>query len=736
MTDKDYRNRLAQSLLSESSEDNAVSAVIKNGINPQEIESLLNDSSFTAGLNGKSALFEALGKLSQSILGKSQYLKKYKGFPVDGLLDNRNNRLYISDGAGNGVSAYDTVRGKLLWTTTGDILPHPGGMLLLDGQLIVCERWESSIIILDSETGTLINKYKCPLDDRTFIEPYDIALVQKNKRNQEIWVSDRGAHCIYKFNEKFGLMGKLFSRGMLIEETIWNNTRGNDAEKTLFLEYPESLSAAADIDGTQSIFLWDSGNTRFVVIGTDGQIKREIYPEIEEVSDDRHFRPRLPLKMKVIDTAGGSLIAATDDTNNALIFWDLLGTQILKLNLRETLFGAGRQYESIRLAKSSPADKHFIVTSTGTVRELASAETNLESLIETRLRIEPEDTRWQLSHWASNRDNSPENSLPPENLSANGCVKYLLKEQNILDRSFDYSLYLISTLCIDLENSDRKNQAEDLKKACVERLFELFGKSLHQIVEIAEIDENNLSEFGKALALMDLALFHNKGNNQGQSLKLDTVLEAIREMPHLTRIEGWKLNTLSAALRKIHGDETTDIYKSSGLENILKTTTDNFHEKSRNQIKKLSVSIADKFGDELKDVDWLQKVHSLWLDAETSWQSNSIIAQAAENLGINLNNHLNSPEKIEMPEESVVSILDKNLENIKTLKEENKNTIQVLPGIKAIYERRLELAALRASVLSHTLENETLADKYRESTIELTGTPPWDRYDKIVRETI
>ena len=187
-------------------------------------------------------------------------------------------------------------------------------------------------------------------------------------------------------------------------------------------------------------------------------------------------------------------------------------------------------------------------------------------------------------------------ALPPANFSATDCTDYLLRDSNILDRSFDYNLSLIFTLSKDLKMSERKSDAAELEKVCIEKLLELNEQILHRLLEITEIDDKNLAGFGRALALMDLALFHNKVQHQGQALKLDTVLEAIRELPHELRIEGWKLDAVSTVLGKILGDKTAESCKSSGLENKLNLAICTLREHARKRLRELIEQFAADYG--------------------------------------------------------------------------------------------------------------------------------------------
>ena len=80
------------------------------------------------------------------------------------------------------------------------------------------------------------------------------------------------------------------------------------------------------------------------------------------------------------------------------------------------------------------------------------------------------------------------------------------------------------------------------------------------------------------------------------------------------------------------------------------------------------------------------------------------ISKASGKLGIKQDGSSESVAYATVSEESIVSILEKNLENIRAIQEENKNIAKVSPAKKLSMSEGWSFAAQRASILTRGLE--------------------------------
>jgi hypothetical protein len=501
----------------------------------------------------ESGKLEALAVLTDDPLGESRNLNNLPGVPASALEDKDTGRLFVAGANGEGLVCLDLQTGGELWRLDAEQLHRPGGMAQAGEILVVCDRWKHRILAVSTGDGSLcwtVNTAESE-EDR-LDEPSDVAPVE-NGDHTEFWITDRSNHRICRYTKDGRCLGILGRRGLTAEEIIWNYTRDPQQPEAVFMEFPESLSVATDIDKQKSVFVWDSGNCRLLCFTTSGDLKRII--PLERTSGGG---TKTAFRLRVLDTANGPLPVAMDEQSTALMLWTAHGELVLRCMLEPALFGLGPMIETARIITTRDSGlKPALVTSRAAMVEFKEGALDLPKLLEARAVIQPDKARWLLALWEIHRISGNDNQIltelwsgPLAKMEAGEFVKGLLSPDSILDGGLGRNLYRIEAFIDESCRSGFQKPAYELSQAVDNRLESLAGNAEKKLLALTRPGDEKLDNWSETKAVLDLAVFKNKGNNQVETLRLDSILEEIRDLPDMIRRTAWTCHTLYSELAR------------------------------------------------------------------------------------------------------------------------------------------------------------------------------------------
>jgi len=302
------------------------------------------------------------------------------------LIDPAGGRLFAAGASDEGLGCFDTVSGRKIWSLPGGTLGRSGGLALIHDVLYAADRWNSRILRLDAETGKELGRIEQSAPGRPLDEPSDILSLERDGR-AELWICERGAHRISRLDPQGGSLGWIGSRGLTFEETVRRFTGKPEDDRNILFEFPESLSLARDIDGTQAVFVWDGCNGRLVALDTGGSLLRRIYPQ-------QDGNARYCGQVRVFTFSGGPLVLGIDDAANCLRIWDHEGFLLASLGLDDTCSRSPRA-ERVRFAQDK--EKVLLVSSRGRTFRLNGPLSRPEELISALIAIFPGSPELHLS---------------------------------------------------------------------------------------------------------------------------------------------------------------------------------------------------------------------------------------------------------------------------------------------------------------------------------------------------
>jgi len=497
---------------------------------------------------------EALASLTADPLAQSCSLCQAPAVPASALIDRAGGRLFIAGGAGEGLTCLELSSGRKLWHLDAEQIRRPGGMVLADELLLVCDRWKHCVLAVSAADGTRRWTLDTAGGEKNRLdEPSDVTLVEKED-GSELWVADRSNHRICRYSTQGRHLGNLGRRGLVAEEIIWNNTKGQNQPEAIFLEFPETVFTATDIDKEKSVFVWDSGNCRVLCFSTTGVLKRVIRLETGAPAGHRHA-----LRLRLLDSPAGPVPVATDESDSALMLWSPQGDLIIRIILGPGLFGPGSRTEAVRIISSADGDNKdlSLVTSKPAVVDIKKEVFDLPSLLQARAAVQPDQARWLLALW-ENQDNSKAKnevlaqlwSGPFAEMGSEGIVRSLLHPDRIIEGQLSLNLSRIETFIEESGRAGFEQAAAELSRAVDSHLESLIEHTENILCKQALPEEVVLDTWSKAQASLDVAFFQNKGNNQNEALRQDSTLESMWKLPDSTRRSGWNYRLLSCELKR------------------------------------------------------------------------------------------------------------------------------------------------------------------------------------------
>ncbi|MCE5272259.1 hypothetical protein LLH00_13355 [bacterium] len=455
--------------------------------------------------------------------------------PDCGLTDPAGGRFFAAGAAEEGLGCFELSTGCKLWSLPGGTLGRAGGMALASGGLYVCDRWNNRVLRLDPQSGKELGRFEHSAPGRLLDDPSDI-LTLETDNGPELWVCERGNHHISRLDTQGGFLGWIGSRGLEVEETV-RRFSGPEAErgKPMF-EFPETLSIAPDIDGIQTIFVWDSFNGRIVLLAVDGSLKRSFSLRGPDTA-------KFCGQVRVLGFRGGPLALGVDDVSNTLKIWDHEGLLLLSLSLEDWNPTSGRA-ERARVAPGTEGP--LLLSSRGRAFVLAGPAADPESLLHNLINIFPEraELRLSLAERLSAAGLEPDWGALLKGFKPETAVDELVCLAGVLDRSLERTVNRLAILAGRLELAGNKETATGIKTALRGRLEALTADLTAALLTAGRPEPSSLKRWSDARADLDMALIRTKGREQKEEMALDDFLEEIREAPEHTRRTAWGLRAL------------------------------------------------------------------------------------------------------------------------------------------------------------------------------------------------
>ncbi len=509
-------------------------------------ENLAQCSRYVSSPEQKNAL-EALHRLIFTPLGAPHPLVDSPAVPLAALVDEAGGRIFVSGADGSGLVCLETDSGRKIWHANSQFFRRITGMALSGTTLFVCDRWARHLTALSAEDGSEIWSTQEAAYGEKLAEPSDMALIEKGSKS-EIWVCDREKHRIFSYSPDGTPLGRIGRRGMLAEEIIKRFTKPASEPDLIHFEFPQSLSVETDINGESTVFVWDSWNRKVLCLDTEAKLKRQVL--LDRIKNSNR---RFAGQVKVLSGPHGPLILEIDDCRTALIVWGPEGDLLLNLELKDALFGPSKKCELLRLASTVKGGKSdYLVTSGGKLFELGKGLLNIRELLDSLAALRPDDSALALARyeilggycqdflaltreWEEFRE-----GIPPYRFT-----KELLIEEDALNGRLERLVARLDRLSENLARMGTDKSARELSQAVGQRLTELRRKTMEKLTGFTELNPKEENSWIEALTDLDMTLFKTYGKNNWEEIKLDNILERIRDYPDDIRRTGWEFRTLN-----------------------------------------------------------------------------------------------------------------------------------------------------------------------------------------------
>jgi hypothetical protein len=483
--------------------------------------------------------FQSLGNLTAGVLEQAGKLKNHPNGLSAFISDHESGRMFIASGTG-GIVCLELTSGKRLWTIESERAYQVGGLALCDGTLYYTDSWRDKLYAVCCRTGKQNWCVDKTGDGSPLLCPAGVAVAHGSSGNL-LLVCDSGNHRICSFTPDAKPLNAYGRRGLEWERITQVHSAPDDTIVPPYFEYPKGLTVAHNLDGKESLYVWDSGNGRLVLLDNE----RDHLHAIRIVTGEKVML-RLAGQVTVLAGPSGPLIAVIDDVLSTLSLRGPLGELLLTVDLSSLLKSSRRKLECFRLDSGGCSDDGvLLLSSSGAMWRIPSDALDVERLTTALLPLYPEDCRLVLANagfTGSNIGSAWQDISPVQD--HNALVRGLLDDCAILSDEFSLAVERLGRLVQTLGANSSDNDATALEQALLSRLDGYRTTTLKDMLSHARPSPGEIERWSDAQAEVDMELFQSRGSKSSAELARDEHLEQVRELRPSIRRLGWQLRKL------------------------------------------------------------------------------------------------------------------------------------------------------------------------------------------------
>ncbi len=486
--------------------------------------------------------FQALGRLAGRTLEQAGRLSSLPDALSCFITDPESGKLFIASATG-GITCLDQTGGKRLWTIEPERAFQIGGLAVCDDTLYYTDSWRDKLYAVCVQSGQQTWCVDKAGDGSPLLSPAGV-VVTHDEKGKHLLVCDSGNHRICSFTTGGAGESTCGQRGLEREQVIHVHSAPDSAVVPPYFEYPKGLAVAHDQNDKETVFVWDSGNGRLVLLTSELAPLHTI-----PIMPGKQVKPRLAGQVTVLDGASGPVIAVIDDVRRTLSLRGPLGESLLTVDLA-ALLSSRRKLDCFRLDCRGYSDNGvLLLSSSGAMWRIPPDALDTARLTADLLPLYPEDCRLVLAHaglggcdhgrgW---REISPV-------LDHNALVRGLFDNCHILGDQFALTVKSLDELVLALRGQSSENDASALEQTLLSRLDELRAATLKELLHRSRLSPGEIERWSDAHAEVDMELFQTRGRKSSAELTRDEHLEQIRELRPSIRSLGWQLRVLHRLL--------------------------------------------------------------------------------------------------------------------------------------------------------------------------------------------
>lgn len=484
---------------------------------------------------------QALNRIAGKAVEPSGRLNSLSGTLSSFIAEPGSTRLFVASATG-GITCLDRVSGKRLWNIEPERAFQVGGLAILDDTLFYTDSWRDKLLAVSCRTGEqkwCVDKAE---DGSSLLCPAGVTVAHSNDKKY-LLLCDSGNHRICSFTPEGDPLTVCGQRGLIWEGIAHVHSAPDGSVVPPHFEYPRGITVAAEQDGKNSVFVWDSGNGRLVLLSS------ELAPSSTvEIVPGGQPRPRLAGQVSVLNGPSGAVIAVIDDVERTLSLRSSLGGPLWTVDLATLMKSPTRKLECFRIdCAGANQDGTLLLSSSGGIWRIP-----LESLDAARLSAEllclyPEDCRIVLARagLANGNLGGAWHEISPA-LDHNALVQGLLAGCDILSDEFLLIIKHLDELAESLRQNNLDSDASALEQALLSRLDDFGRITLKELLRLSRPSPGEIERWSDAHTEVDMELFQSRGRKSTAELTRDDHLEQVRELKPSIRKLGWQL-------RKLHG---------------------------------------------------------------------------------------------------------------------------------------------------------------------------------------
>jgi hypothetical protein len=497
------------------------------------------------------ALFDGILNAAGNLISPDAELK-YAPLAVNRVvLSDDRTRAFVSSATG-GISCHSLPDGKKRWSVPAERAYQVGDMAVAGEMLVYTDAWNGKIIAIETSGGSDLWSVAQGPDGSPLLSPAGVAVLDDSR----LVVSDSGSHRMVTFDMHGKPIDTVGVRGLLDEEITHINTAPRGTELIPYFEYPRSISVAADIDRATSLFVWDSGNGRLMVLGTSLQRKRTI-----RLAPSGEVKTRLAGQVAVVSGPSGPVVLVIDDAACTMTLRSPYGDLLMTVDLSQFKTGGTLALETFRMESGAEGNRDLVlVSSSGRTFKLSRDIFDTRSIAAALLPAFPEDCSLVLAAVDESTAAGSWRELSPT-LDHSSLVRCLLGNTDLLTGELSIVASRIRQLAATLENNSLASDSSALIKALESQLEEIRNRCIGELERLSNPTPGTVESWSDALCEVDMEVFQTSGRSSSAELTQDHLLEEIRDLRPSIRRCGWRLRELHILLAK-----SVDIYLPHLLE--------------------------------------------------------------------------------------------------------------------------------------------------------------------------
>ncbi len=457
--------------------------------------------------------------------------------------ERENGRLFIASATG-GITCIERNSGKSLWKIEPEKAFQVGGLATFKGTLFYTDSWRDRLYAVCCQTGRQRWSVDKAANDSPLLCPAGITLARRGD-GHHLLLCDSGNHRVCSFSLDGDPLSTQGRRGLERERIAHIHSAPEGTAVPPYFEYPSGITVATEHDGEETVFVWDSGNGRLVLLSSELTPVHtvRIVPGGEIVS-------RLAGQVAVLDGPAGAVIVVIDDAQRTLSVREPDGETLLSIDLTGLMKSPWRKLELFRLDCGGCSDDGILLlSSSGGVWRIPLETLNTARLSADLLKLYPEDSRIVLAHaWLANgnlgsawRDVSPV-------LDHNALVRVLFRDCDLLSDEFSLTVERLEALVHSLRRQSMDDDASALEQALLSRLEEFRTAALDELLRLSRPSPGEIERWSDAHAEVDMEFFQSRGRKSSAELARDDDLEQVRELRPSIRRQAWQLRALHRLL--------------------------------------------------------------------------------------------------------------------------------------------------------------------------------------------